>query len=123
MLSLAQNTLLTRTEAVSRSGWVQPSQVQRLAEHLINRLQVKAGGPAAAAQSLSGGELLALRDAGCALRVVSEGLDDLFQISDRLVVMARGRVSPALATTQATVAQIDEWMSGLWDQKPAHASA
>ena len=159
-LSLAQNTLLTRTEAVSRSGWIHPAGVRRLAEHLIDRFQVKAGGPAAAARSLSGGnlqkfivgreidarprllivsqptwgvdvgaaalirgELLALRDAGCALLVVSEELDELFQISDRLVVMARGRVSPPLATAQATVAQIGEWMSGLWTQEPAHAAA
>ena len=33
-------------------------------------------------------QLLALRDAGCAVLVVSEELDELFEISDRLVVMA-----------------------------------
>jgi len=68
-----------------------------------------------------------LRDAGCALLVVSEELDELFQISDRLVVIARGRVSPPVPTPQATVAQIGEWMSGLWSQEPAqertHAAA
>ncbi len=40
------------------------------------------------------GELLALRDAGCAVLVVSEELDELFEITDRLYVMARGRLSP-----------------------------
>jgi len=64
-----------------------------------------------------------LRDAGCALLVVSEELDELFQISDRLVVIARGRVSPSVATPQATVAQIGEWMSGLWSQEPARERA
>ena len=154
-LSLAQNTLLTRSEAVSRSGWVDTAAVRRLAEHLINRFQVKAGGAAAAAKSLSGGnlqkfivgreidaqprllivsqptwgvdvgaaalirgELLALRDAGCALLVVSEELDELFEISDRLIVIAQGRVSPPVATAQATVAQIGVWMSGLWAPAP-----
>ena len=37
------------------------------------------------------GELLALRDAGCAVLVVSEELDELFEISDRLHVIAQGR--------------------------------
>ena len=66
----------------------------------------------AAAQIRS--ELLKLRDAGCALLVVSEELDELFELSDRLLVIAKGRVSPSLATSQATVEQIGEWMSGLW---------
>ena len=42
------------------------------------------------AAALIRGELLKLRDAGCALLVVSEELDELFEISDRLVVIAKG---------------------------------
>ncbi len=41
------------------------------------------------------GEILALRDAGCAVLVVSEELDELFEISDRLHVIAKGRLSPS----------------------------
>lgn len=151
-LSLAANTLLTRTENVSSSGWLRMADVTALANTLIQRFNVKAGGSTAAAQSLSGGnlqkfivgreieakpkllivsqptwgvdvgaaaqiraELLALRDAGCALLVVSEELDELFEICDRLVVIAQGRVSPSLATADATIAQIGVWMSGLWE--------
>lgn len=66
----------------------------------------------AAAQIRS--ELLALRDAGCAVLVVSEELDELFEISDRLYVMANGQLSPSVQRKDATVAQIGEWMSGLW---------
>ena len=150
-LSLAQNTLLTRTEAVARSGWIDTRAVRALAEDLIARFKVKAGGPDAAAKSLSGGnlqkfivgreidakpkllivsqptwgvdvgaaaqirgELLKLRDAGCALLVVSEELDELFEISDRLLVIAQGRLSPSVPIAEATVAQVGEWMSGLW---------
>ena len=47
-------------------------------------------------------ELLALRDAGCALLVVSEELDELFEISDRLLVMAKGKLSPSLAVQDAS---------------------
>jgi simple sugar transport system ATP-binding protein len=60
--------------------------------------------------------LLALRDAGCAVLVVSEELDELFELSDRLHVMAQGRLSPSIARADATVALIGSWMSGLWDQ-------
>ncbi|MED5617804.1 ABC transporter ATP-binding protein [Ideonella sp. BN130291] len=158
-LSLKANTLLTRTENVNPSGWIRTRDVQRLAEQLIARFQVKAGGPDAVAKSLSGGnlqkflmgreidakprllivsqptwgvdvgaaaqirgELLKLRDAGCALLVVSEELDELFEISDRLVVMAQGRVSPPIARRDATVQQIGEWMSGLWGRDKAGAA-
>jgi ABC-type uncharacterized transport system ATPase subunit len=40
------------------------------------------------------GEILALRDAGCAVLVVSEELDELFEICDRLHVMAKGICRP-----------------------------
>jgi ABC-type uncharacterized transport system ATPase subunit len=152
-LSLAQNTLLTRTGTVARSGWIRTGEVAALAQELIRRFNVKAGGPNAAAKSLSGGnlqkfivgreidaqpkllivsqptwgvdvgaaaqirgELLKLRDEGCALLVVSEELDELFEICDRLVVIAQGKVSPSIATSQATIEMIGEWMSGLWDK-------
>ncbi|MES2991022.1 MAG: ABC transporter ATP-binding protein [Pseudomonadota bacterium] len=165
-LSLAANTMLTRTEAIGRSGWIRTGEVTALAQELIRRFNVKAGGPGAAAKSLSGGnlqkfivgreihanpkllivsqptwgvdvgaaaqirgELLALRDQGCALLVVSEELDELFEICDRLVVIAQGKVSPSVDTSDATIEMIGEWMSGLWnknaaaDKETAHAQA
>ena len=60
------------------------------------------------------GELLKLRDAGCAVLVVSEELDELFEVSDRLYVMAKGALSPSLARANATVELVGQWMSGLW---------
>ena len=63
------------------------------------------------------GELLALRDAGCAVLVVSEELDELFEVCDRLHVIARGKLSPSVPIAEATVEKIGEWMSGLWEQK------
>jgi simple sugar transport system ATP-binding protein len=71
-------------------------------------------------------ELLALRDAGCAVLVVSEELDELFELSDRLVVIARGRLSPSIAARDATVEQIGQWMAGLFDspaREADHAAA
>jgi simple sugar transport system ATP-binding protein len=74
-------------------------------------------------------ELLRLRDAGSAVLVVSEELGELFEISDRLLVMAGGRMSPPVDTRDATVEEIGVWMSGLWQREalsptsrePAHA--
>jgi len=52
----------------------------------------------------------------------------LFEISDRLHVIAKGRLSPSMARAEATVERIGEWMSGLWpdaaaDQEVNHAAA
>jgi simple sugar transport system ATP-binding protein len=66
-------------------------------------------------------ELVALRDAGCALLIISEELEELFEISDRLMVIAKGRMSPSINTSAASVDLIGRWMSGLW-QDEAQAS-
>ena len=161
-LGLAHNLLLTRREALGRGGWINIKGMQAQAADIIRRFNVKAGGPNAAAKSLSGGnlqkfivgreidarptllivsqptwgvdvgaaaqirgEILALRDAGCAVLVVSEELEELFEVSDRLHVMAQGRMSPSIVVADATTEQIGEWMSGLWSghKEAAHAQA
>ena len=159
-LGLAHNLLLTRNEALSAPlGWIKVKTLQEQAADIIRRFNVKAGGPASVARSLSGGnlqkfivgreidarpkllivsqptwgvdvgaaaqirgEILALRDQGCAVLVVSEELDELFELSDRLHVIAKGRLSPSVPIADATIEKIGEWMSGLWDHKElAHA--
>jgi general nucleoside transport system ATP-binding protein len=161
VMSLAQNLLLTRHEAVSK-GWITPATLKTQAQSIIARFGVKAGGPNAAARSLSGGnlqkfimgreisaqpkllvvsqptwgvdvgaaaqihaEILALRDAGCAVLVVSEEIDELFELSDRLQVIAKGRLSPSLLRADATLELVGQWMSGLWSEaeESHHAAA
>ncbi|MEB0055952.1 ABC transporter ATP-binding protein [Variovorax sp. LG9.2] len=158
-LGLAHNLLLTRSNAVGKTGWIHTKALDRHAAEIIKRFNVKAGGPSSAAKSLSGGnlqkfivgreidanpkifivsqptwgvdvgaaalirgEILALRDAGCAVLVVSEELDELFEISDRLYVIAKGKLSPSVDRAAATVPRIGEWMSGLWDANENAAS-
>ena len=75
----------------------------------------------AAAQIRS--EILALRDAGCAVLVVSEELDELFEISDRMHVMSQGRVSPSIDRSAATTTLIGAWMSGLWHEGALNVAA
>ena len=150
-MALAHNLLLTRSDALGAGGWIRMGQLQAQARAIIERFQVKAAGPQALAQSLSGGNLqkfivgremdahpsvlivsqptwgvdvgaaqqiraaiLALRDVGCAVLVLSEELDELFDLSDRLHVIAKGHLSPSIDRADATVERLGEWMSGLW---------
>ena len=46
--------------------------------------------------------------------VISEELDELFDICDRLHVIANGRLSPSVDIADATREQVGLWMSGLW---------
>ena len=52
--------------------------------------------------------------------VVSEELEELFEVSDRLHVIAKGRLSPSLDRAEASIERIGEWMSGLWDAAATH---
>jgi simple sugar transport system ATP-binding protein len=59
--------------------------------------------------------LIALRDEGVALLVISEELEELFMICDRIAVIAQGRLSKAVPLAETSVPQIGQWMSGRFD--------
>ncbi|MDS9467861.1 ABC transporter ATP-binding protein [Paracoccus sp. MBLB3053] len=63
--------------------------------------------------------LIAMRNAGKAVLVVSEELEELFEICDRLHVLHHGRLSPSLPLPQTTVEEVGEWMIGA--KETAHA--
>ena len=58
--------------------------------------------------------LVALRDAGVGILVISDDLDELFEICDCLTVIAGGRLSPVKRRRDTTIEEIGLWMSGLW---------
>jgi simple sugar transport system ATP-binding protein len=58
--------------------------------------------------------LIALRARGCALLIVSEEIDELFELADRLMVMAGGRLSPAVAAHRLPIDELGRWMAGRW---------
>ena len=60
-------------------------------------------------------ELIALRAGGCAIVIVSEELDELYLIADRLLVLAAGRLSPPRAPREISKAEVGRWMAGVWD--------
>ena len=56
--------------------------------------------------------LLEMRSEGVAILLVSEDLDELFELSDRIAVIAAGRLSPARRIDEADVEEIGRWMGG-----------
>ena len=67
--------------------------------------------------------LIDLRSAGTAILVISEELDELFEICDRIAVIANGRLSPARPIADTSVEEIGVWMSGMWPGAEAGAEA
>ncbi len=57
--------------------------------------------------------VLALAQAGAAVVVISQDLDELFVLADRIAVIAGGRVSAPVATRDATVESIGRLMGGV----------
>jgi simple sugar transport system ATP-binding protein len=66
--------------------------------------------------------LIDLRDQGVALLVISEDLDELFMISDRIAVLSEGRLSTAIPAAQASAEQIGAWMGGKFEAPAAMAA-
>ncbi|MEP7207190.1 MAG: ABC transporter ATP-binding protein [Casimicrobiaceae bacterium] len=58
--------------------------------------------------------LIDLRTSGTAVLVISEELDELFEICDRIAVIAKGRLSPVKRVADTSVEEIGVWMSGMW---------
>jgi simple sugar transport system ATP-binding protein len=58
--------------------------------------------------------LLDLAAGGAAVLVISEELDELFEICDRIAVIADGKLSPPRRTSETSVEEIGVWISGLW---------
>ncbi len=67
--------------------------------------------------------LIALRDAGAAILVISEDLDELFQISDRLGALCGGRLSALRDTVDTRLIDVGGWMAGQFDASPSNAHA
>lgn len=136
--ALWENAVLTAYRfGLVRHGLVDRAKAGAFARAIIDRFNVKANGPLASAQSLSGGNLqkfivgreialqpklllvsqptwgvdvgaaafirqtlVDLSRQGAAVLVISEELDELFEICDRLLVICRGEVSAPLIRRQ-----------------------
>ncbi len=56
--------------------------------------------------------LIDLRDQGCAILVVSEDIDELYAISDRMGALCDGRLSPVVDASSLSINQLGQWMAG-----------
>jgi len=63
--------------------------------------------------------MIDLRNDGSAVLVVSEELDELFEICDRLIVIAEGWMSPSIAVKDTSKEAIGLWMSGMFPGGPS----
>ena len=156
--SLSHNALLTaHRKGMKYWGLVRYSKAREFAEKCVARFDVRCGGHADDARSLSGGNLqkfivgreimlkpklmivaqptwgvdvgasAVLRQAlldlsrnGVAILVISEELEELFEISDRIAVLAQGRLSPAMPKSETNAESVGMMMSGLFDEAAAH---
>jgi general nucleoside transport system ATP-binding protein len=62
--------------------------------------------------------MIDLRNEGSAILVISEELDELFEICDRLIVIAEGWMSPPIAVEETSKEAIGLWMAGMFPGGP-----
>jgi ABC-type uncharacterized transport system ATPase subunit len=56
--------------------------------------------------------IIDMRNQGVAVLVVSEEVEELFMMCDRIAVLAQGRLSPAVPAASTSINQVGVWMSG-----------
>jgi general nucleoside transport system ATP-binding protein len=66
--------------------------------------------------------LIAARDAGAAVLLISEDLDEILALSDVIHVIYEGRLSPAFARGSKSPAELGVWMTGQGFERPPHAA-
>ena len=66
--------------------------------------------------------LIAARDAGAAVLVISEDLDEIQSLSDVIHVISEGRLSPGFARGTKTPAELGFWMAGQGFKDNSHAA-
>ena len=66
--------------------------------------------------------IIAARDAGAAVLLISEDLDEIQSLSDVIHVVSEGRLSPAFKRGTKTAAELGLWMAGHGFEGEAHAA-
>jgi len=62
--------------------------------------------------------IMALAQAGCAVMIISQDLDEIFVLADRIAVIAGGRISEPVLTRDATIESIGRLMGGTSQPAP-----
>jgi len=156
-MSVAENMALRNFDKapIARGLWLRKAAIQKQAERLIAKFNVKTQGPSAPIGTLSGGNvqravlarelsadvsllivanpvfgldfaavadihdrILAARNAGTAVLLISEDLDELLELSDRVVVMCDGHIVHDTPIADADVQVIGRHMAGHATEEP-----
>lgn len=56
--------------------------------------------------------LVRLRDEGAAILLISEDLDELYQLCNRIGAICQGRLSPQMDSSELSISQLGRWMAG-----------
>ncbi|QSP95360.1 ABC transporter ATP-binding protein [Marinobacter salinisoli] len=68
--------------------------------------------------------LIRLRDEGAAILLISEDLDELYQLCNRMGALCGGRLSPLADASDLSIEQLGQWMAGEFESGEAsHAAA
>lgn len=59
--------------------------------------------------------LVELRDQGASILIISEDIDELFTISDRICALFDGQLSPVKPTAETSIEEVGAWMAGIFD--------
>jgi len=58
-------------------------------------------------------QLVAMRDLGCGVFLISADLDEIFSLSDRILVIFKGRIMGELPSSEASVEEVGRMMAGI----------
>ena len=61
--------------------------------------------------------LVELRDRGTSILIISEDIDELFTISDRICALFDGQLSPVKSTAETSIEEVGAWMAGIFDRQ------
>ena len=67
-------------------------------------------------------QLIAARDAGAAVLLISEDLDEIMSLADVIHVISEGRLSPGFPRSSKTPAELGLWMAGQGFERVEHAA-
>ena len=68
-------------------------------------------------------KLISLRDNGVGILIISEELEELFEITDRMYVLRSGRISTSIKTSEVCPDEIGEYMIGEEREGASNATA
>jgi len=58
-------------------------------------------------------QLIAMRDLGCGVFLISADLDEIFSLADRILVIFKGRIMGELSSSEATIEEVGRMMAGI----------